>query len=80
MRSNLSFFAPAHRSAFSDVVALPDGSVVAVGSDAQTATRKETLVAKYTPAGAIDTSFAAPTGVLHQQLGSGTDDSFWTGS
>ncbi len=77
VHGNLSFDASAHGSSFSDAVALVDGSVVVAGSDAQSASRDETLVAKYTPAGILDTSFAAPNGFLHQQLAAGTDDSFW---
>jgi uncharacterized delta-60 repeat protein len=82
VRSNLTGGVGTHTSSFSDAVALGDGSVIAAGSDLQTSAphRLETLVAKYTPAGIIDTSFAPPSpGVLHQQLATaGTDDSSWS--
>src|SRR5262249_14342431 len=77
VRSNLTGGVGTHSSGFEDAVALGDGSVVADGSDAQSASRSETLVAKYTPAGIIDPTFAPPSsGVLHQQLATAvTDDS-----
>lgn len=78
VRSNLSLSPSGHTSSFSDAVVNPDESVVAVGSDRQTGFKLETLIAKYTPAGTLDTSFGAPNGFVHLQLGTGADSSNWS--
>jgi uncharacterized delta-60 repeat protein len=80
VRVNLTGGVGTQSSGYSDAVVLSDGSVVAAGDDEETnpPLRFETLVAKYTPTGAIDTTFApATSGVLHQQLATGTDFSGW---